>query len=187
MKRGFTLIELLVVIAILVVLSTAVVLVLNPVELIKQSRDAVRISDLAAIKSAIALFAVDLTNPTALQWQASTTCTVSNFFPDTFPRSCIFVSSTAVDGTGWVRVAFDAISSKSPLSRLPLDPLNTVAGCSDNDGCYYAWAASTTVGVYEIDANMESNKYSEGGLADVESKDEGSMENWYEVGTKLDS
>ncbi|MCL4400352.1 type II secretion system GspH family protein, partial [Patescibacteria group bacterium] len=41
-KEAFTLIELLVVIAILGVLGTAVVLVLNPSELIKQGRDSTR-------------------------------------------------------------------------------------------------------------------------------------------------
>ena len=57
LKKGFTLIELLIVIAILAVLSVAVVLVLNPAELLKQARDSTRISDMAAINSASYLYA----------------------------------------------------------------------------------------------------------------------------------
>jgi len=56
MKKGFTLIELLVVIAIVAVLATAVVVILNPAQLVRQGRDANRISDLAAIHSALALY-----------------------------------------------------------------------------------------------------------------------------------
>src|SRR3989344_7995871 len=56
---GFTLIELLIVIAILVVLSVAVVVILNPAELLRQARDSTRISDLASVNSAIALYLAD--------------------------------------------------------------------------------------------------------------------------------
>lgn len=38
-RKGFTLIELLIVIGILAVLATAVIMVLNPAELLKQARD----------------------------------------------------------------------------------------------------------------------------------------------------
>jgi prepilin-type N-terminal cleavage/methylation domain-containing protein len=41
--KGFTLIELLIVIAILAILATAVVLVLNPAQILAQARDAQRI------------------------------------------------------------------------------------------------------------------------------------------------
>ncbi len=44
-RESFTLIELLVVIAILAVLATAVVLVLNPSQLLAQGRDSTRLSD----------------------------------------------------------------------------------------------------------------------------------------------
>ena len=48
-NSSFTLIELLIVIGILAVLMVAVVVVLNPAEYLKQSRDSKRIQDLASI------------------------------------------------------------------------------------------------------------------------------------------
>jgi len=44
-KKGFTLLELLIVIGILAILSTTVVLVINPAELLKKARDSQRISE----------------------------------------------------------------------------------------------------------------------------------------------
>ncbi len=58
-RRGFTLIELLVVIAIIAILAVVVVLTLNPAQLLAQSRDANRVSDLATLQSAISLYTVD--------------------------------------------------------------------------------------------------------------------------------
>ncbi|MCX6788427.1 MAG: type II secretion system protein, partial [Candidatus Jorgensenbacteria bacterium] len=61
-KLGFTLVELLIVIAILAILAVAVVLVLNPAQLLKQGRDSTRLSDMAALNSALALFNTDVAN-----------------------------------------------------------------------------------------------------------------------------
>src|ERR1700733_4058065 len=60
MRRAFTLIELLVVIAIIAVLAVVVILTLNPAELLKQSRDANRISDIATINQSLALYLEDV-------------------------------------------------------------------------------------------------------------------------------
>ncbi|MDP1706787.1 MAG: prepilin-type N-terminal cleavage/methylation domain-containing protein [bacterium] len=49
-RSSFTLIELLVVIAILAVLSVAVVFIINPADIIKQSRDTNRLTDLNNLK-----------------------------------------------------------------------------------------------------------------------------------------
>ncbi|MFA7202011.1 MAG: type II secretion system protein, partial [Candidatus Paceibacterota bacterium] len=46
---SFTLIELLIVIGILAILTAAVVIVLNPTELLKQGRDSTRMTDLASL------------------------------------------------------------------------------------------------------------------------------------------
>jgi prepilin-type N-terminal cleavage/methylation domain-containing protein len=55
-KLGFTLIELLIVIAIIAVLATAVVLILNPAELLRTARDTQRLSDFKKIQSALEYF-----------------------------------------------------------------------------------------------------------------------------------
>ena len=49
LSQGFTLIELLVVIAIIAVLAAVVVIVLNPLELMRRSRDSTRLADLEGI------------------------------------------------------------------------------------------------------------------------------------------
>jgi prepilin-type N-terminal cleavage/methylation domain-containing protein len=58
-EKGFTLIELLVVIAIIAVISVVVILTLNPVELLRQSRDSNRFSDLATLNEAVVIFSED--------------------------------------------------------------------------------------------------------------------------------
>lgn len=58
---GFTLLELLIVIGIMVILGTVLVLVLNPAETLKKSRDNQRISDLATVKTAIGLYTTTIT------------------------------------------------------------------------------------------------------------------------------
>ena len=55
-KKGFTLIELLIVIGILAILIAAVVVVLNPAQLLKQARDSQRMSDVGSLESAINLY-----------------------------------------------------------------------------------------------------------------------------------
>lgn len=179
MKKGFTLIELLVVIAILSVLAVAVTLILNPAELIKQGRDSTRLSDMAALNSAIALYLADVKNPGiggANNAACSTaTARITKNGTSPFTATATVNSSTTIDGTGWVLVDFEEISSGSPLSRLPLDPVNDTTN-------FYGYACNGTS--YELNANMESAKFSTNGGSDVESntKDGGNNNNWYEIG-----
>ena len=185
-EKGFTLIELLIVIAILAVLATAIVLVLNPVELIKQARDSTRISDLAALNSAIAFYLSDYSSPA---FTATGRCTSGSTKPPGMTQTCSTSTSTAVDSNGWVPIDFTDISTGSPLGRLPLDPNNGSSNCEGDtvDLCMYVFASNTSE-QYELNANMESTKYARSGGADVESnaKDGGDDEDWYEIGSKLD-
>jgi len=190
MKKGFTLIELLVVIAILAVLATVIVVIINPGELLKQARDTTRISDLAAVNSAIALYLSDVATPgiggasnAACTGAANATlvrCTAAGTSP--FGGvACATNATTTVDGNGWVAVTFSSISSGSPLARLPLDPAQTTT-------YFYAYGCgggSNTLS-YELDARMESNKYASSTANVVAAaKDGGNNENWYEIGNYL--
>jgi prepilin-type N-terminal cleavage/methylation domain-containing protein len=185
---SFTLIELLVVIGILGVIATAVVLVLNPAELLKQARDSTRLSDLATLNSALSFFQVDQYN---LPMGASNTVYVS--VPDTSPTcvnlglpalpggwsyACVPTSTlTKVNGTGWVPLNFTLLSMNSPLSKLPIDPVNATS-----TGNYYTY---TPGGSWELTTLMESSKQKMGGGSDKTSTDGGSYPELYEVGTDL--
>lgn len=172
-QKGFTLIELLVVIAILAVLVTAIVVILNPAELLKQARDSTRLSDTKSLVKAIDLFFAD-----GQTWStAAHNCTVGIVSPmiTTLPTACVTNALTNITGTGWIPLNFTALSTGSPLSSLPLDPVN-------NATYYYAFK-STTAMTFEINANMESTKFSSGSNnVEINSKDGGNNAGWYEVG-----
>jgi prepilin-type N-terminal cleavage/methylation domain-containing protein len=178
MQKGFTLIELLVVIALIAVLAVAVVLSLNPAELLKQGRDSTRISDLANINSALSLYLVDVSTPSMgtsancyAHASSGNACTTGRFSGTV---SAVTSTSQAVNGTGWIPVNLSAISSGSPLPRYPIDPTNDTT-------YFYAYRPSaTTTGLYEINAKLESSKYT-----NQAQNDGGSSVTIYEVGTDL--
>ncbi len=150
-RRGFTLIELLIVIAIIAILSIAVVVVLNPVEMLKQARDATRLSDFAAINSIIPLLLVESGSFVGTWWYSSTTCTAVGDHPTT-GLPCSVNASTTINGSGWITVDFTGLTGGSPLARLPLDPVNDVTN-------FYAWRSDVSEGVYGIYVKMESERY----------------------------
>ena len=171
MKNGFTLIELVIVIGILAILATVVVLVLNPAQLLAQARDSQRMSDLGSVKSAIALYLATANSPAVGATSKGTVSTVCWFGTNCVTACSGVSSSTLVDSTGWVNVNLNGTTGGSPLSALPLDPSQT--------GIYqYAYIGDAGNLTFELNANLESTKYS-----GLEGSDGGNCTTTYEVGT----
>jgi len=173
-KKGFTLVELLVVIGILAILTAAVVVVLNPAELLRQSRDAQRLSDFDAVRSAISLYLSTANPPAMTTAQYCMVGTVSAFGTPT----CTTNATTTVTGGGWVPINFNDLATStigigSPLSALPTDPVNNAA-------YYYSGAFIGANLNYELDSVLESSKYT--GKMSI---DGGSTSSRYEVGNNL--
>ena len=193
-KKGFTLIELLIVIGILAILVAAVVVVLNPAQLLAQARDGQRMSDMDSLRSAINFYLASATSTNFLvsvsSSAATSTWTASPNNPPTSTLDAIYfnnsttpvVSSTLVTGTGWVPINFSALSGGSPLAKLPIDPTNS--------GNYvYGFAGSNASSTYKIITRLESTKYAPKMSADGGNlNDCGSYTNancWYEVGSDV--
>jgi prepilin-type N-terminal cleavage/methylation domain-containing protein len=169
-RKGFTLIELLVVIAIIAILAVVVVLTLNPAELLRQSRDANRVSDLATLNSAINLYITDQGGSNGFSLGSSSVTYLS--VPDpaattTAGTNCAglgtnFTSGTYFDcsasstyrnasGQGWIPINFSSISSGIPFGSLPVDPVNATS--SD---LYYSYQTNGTT--FRLVASPESQK-----------------------------
>lgn len=215
--RGFTLLELLIVIAIIAVLSVALILVINPAETLKKSRDAQRISDLATLKTALGLVLTASSTPylgsvggtdNCLNGGSAakifysyngTTCTPTtvtagadangSFGAGAAGSRCVTTPSN-IDGTGWIPVNFGWLPGGSPISNLPVDPVNTITNTGSVTGTdlVYRYACQSTGGtkpsnVFEVDATLESQAYT---VTDPkQTNDGGDSSTYYEVGTDL--
>lgn len=178
MTKGFTLIELLIVIGILAILATTVVLVLNPAQILAESRDTQRISDLGSVQSAIGLLLATAT--TTLTFGETLTCTVGSGTNPPSGSCQVGTPTRAVDGTGWVAIDLTKTSGGATIPNLPVDPLNTTVN-------YYVYDGINSSKTYEIDARLESEKLR------VNMSSDGGNDNtcttfleatcWYEIGT----
>jgi len=189
MEKGFTLIELLIVIAIVAILSTVVVLVLNPAQLLAQARDSNRISDLNTLKSAMLLYLNDGGTQLAADYSKCYNSTTTTCFGTTgYGTTTLPADIRVATGGGWVGgnascgatcgPNFSSLTSGAPFSVLPIDPTNSSA-------LHYSYVATSTNSQFEFAAIMESTKFANTGGSDVESTDGGNDPNAYEVGTKL--
>ncbi|MEK7635992.1 MAG: FISUMP domain-containing protein [Patescibacteria group bacterium] len=163
MKKGFTLLELLIVIGILAVLATTVTIVLNPVELLRQSRDAKRIAELNTLDKALELYSFDggtnFGSTSTVYISIPDTSSICNNMSSALPAlpidwsyKCVILDNLRkVNSQGWIPVNFTNIANP-PLAVLPIDPINI----TDN---YYPSYYSYTVGSWKLAANLESSKY----------------------------
>ncbi len=115
-SRGFSLVELLTVIGIVAGLSVTIVVIVNPVEALKKTRDTRRMSDLNSISDALTLYVSSVPNPD-LDGALSNGC----FNGDEKPKSIFYsahpvdISSPAcVDSEGLI--GSDALTSETNFS-----------------------------------------------------------------------
>ncbi|MEK7612479.1 MAG: type II secretion system protein [Patescibacteria group bacterium] len=180
-KKGFTLIELLIVIGILAILATTVVLVLNPAQILQESRDTQRISDLGSVQSAVGLLLA--TASTTVTFTPGPFCTlgiVSGFSGGACTTPLANVLRT-VGGSGWLAVDLNGTSGGSTLSTLPIDPTNT-------GNYYFAYAGNNSAKTFELNARLESEKHR--ALMQNDGGDDNTCTGtfvdatcWYEIGT----
>ena len=184
--KSFTLVELLIVIAILAILAAAVIIVINPSEMMSQARDTERVSSVKSVRDAIDILTVD--DPSA---SLGTSNIVSVSVPDTSPTCanltglpilppgwtyrCVTTANLRnTDSTGWIPINLNAIKGGSPIPLLPIDPVNTVAS-----GRYYMYIRGTS---YEIDSSVESAQFREKKTIASDGGDDPYM---YETGANL--
>lgn len=210
MKKGFTLIELLIVIGIIGVLSTTTVVILNPAELLKQTRDVQRINDLKNIISAMNLYVlnsgdIDLNGSYANERCGDRTYVFGtnvndggigplNYSFNGNPAEannrnhfvCQATRGTSGGSAGWFPVNLSNMDSGSPLSILPVDPLRYI----DQTDYVYRYACDNNTKTYELNACLESVKYSNFMVNDAGDKNIGAPcvtgGQWYEVGNRID-
>lgn len=122
-------------------------------------------SDTGGVVSGISLIPVAGSNPAAGQVVAS--------------------SLARVDGTGWIPINFESLISGSPISNLPVDPvnkINTLTAPTSTDLVYrYACLQGTLS--YELDARLESNEFTT--INNRMAADGGDNDQLFEVGTNL--
>jgi len=178
--KGFTLIELLIVIGILAILATTVVLVLNPAQILAESRDTQRISDLSTVQSAIGLMLATASSIPTFNAEVRCTSGTTSGFGATFNQACVTNVVRAVNGTGWLGIDLTGTSGGAALANLPMDPTN-------NATYFYAYKGIDASKTYEINARLESTKLrtnmqNDGGNASTCTT---FTENtcWYEIGT----
>lgn len=211
--KGFTLLELLIVVSIIAILSVALVVILDPSEALKKSRDAQRISDMNTMKTALGLYLTSTSTPYLGSATSTAGCRANlgtawaaasghkifysyNAAPGTITDADLdggtgatlgysTTTPSVTDGTGWIPVNFDSLTGGSPISNIPLDPINTISnvGVVTNADRVYRYGCLNSPLVFEIDGVLESIAYTS--TDNKMSSDGGNNSNYYEVGTNL--
>ncbi len=185
--EAFTIVELLIIIIVLAILGLIVINTVNPGEIMKQSRDAMRVSDLQALNKVLLLYEAEGntsfgTANTVYLSLPDSNANCSTYALPTLPGGWSYACKPEatyknVDGTGWVPVDFSNILSGSPMSNLPVDPVNSITG-----RYYYSYI---TGGSWELNASVEAQANVVGNSGDKVSSDGGDDPTKLEIGTNL--
>lgn len=164
---------------------------LNPAQILAETRDTQRFSDLNTLQSAITLYLTVATSPdlgsdTGGVFNCREQTAPGNFgaslaaAPSPFGTTMDFpailkAAVRSVDGSGWVPVNLaDPSLSGPPIASLPLDPTNVIgAGGLPGTGFYYAYTCNQDKKTFELNANLESSKYTGATSANKENSDGG--------------
>ena len=202
LKKGFTLIELIITVAILAILVSILVVALNPAEQLARSRDAKRIADLDAIKTALNLYSATATGTISMDGNstANSTCLggtgVDTWFNNNNGAAAAAATSTgtgliavvtstgqsvasgtAVVASTWMPAILGQTPGGAPLSNLPLDPNG-----GGSDTYYYSYACRSNK-TYELKARMDSTYFKTD--LNIPGTDGGNSSSTYEAGTDL--
>jgi len=93
---------------------------------------------------------------------------------------------TKTSGAGWLPVNLDGLTGGSPISNLPVDPINKIAAPTVSVGIsdlVYRYSCSISPLAFEIDAQLESTAYTV--TDNKEASDGGNNSQYYEAGTNL--
>ncbi len=186
LHHGFTGIELLIVVGAISLLIYSIIITLQPIEILKESRDTERLADLGVLSSALNYHLANSSSSKLsnsedfscdLHFGASSkTAENSPWSNKTLAHGGIF----ELDGSGWI--AIDLTTSNIGLydEHLPKDPLN-------NEKFFYAFSCDELLRSFELNANLESKRFRSEGSEDKESKDGGDNSYWYEIGNIIQS
>jgi type II secretory pathway pseudopilin PulG len=200
---GFTLIEVLVILALVAILATLFIYFINPVELGKRNRDLQRIKDLKALELAINTYLTAESQPD-LDGPYYDQTGLDEEYPSLYlslPKEINLGFSTITDaynhllnivqnasltnldnnnGEGWLPINLSNI--KNILPALPVDPLNKFDPFDPLKNFFYTYAFRRETGEFEVNTNLESEKFKKGGINDQTSADGGSDQEIFEVG-----
>lgn len=143
--------------------------------------------------SAQIYYSAEIANPTCVLSPGSpgVDAITSAAFPADFCKTIGTTGASAVDGTGWIPVGLSNLIGGSPISNLPLDPINSIgtATAPTSTDLVYRYACQNKGAggkpsyVFEIDAQLESDEFTS--INDKRTKDGGDNSVLYEVGNSL--
>jgi hypothetical protein len=136
----------------------------------KQSKDATVLSDIHYAKESIGLYLAEVSK-LSLCANSKTIYSTGKINPPVGWKLGPNIGKIEMDGSGWIPVNLNSISTGSPLEKLPLPP---------DKNMIYIFACDPAKSLYEFNAVFGSEKFAD------DSKDDGGNDpGVYEVGTNL--